>query len=229
MSSFLASLNIFPETRLWRIRKQPQFDYICGGIATIILALVIIVILGFQLNDVFKRNNATVTHQQVASPGSYLTLTTNKADPSNQQIMIAVNTQNAQSGLFYYQNGNSTAIGLDTCTSNHFASDAQTQSFLTSYNFSTQKCLPLNRDFLIGGQQNSNNIKYLFIRVSCNTSQNCSTNSINGIRSLIIQNSIANPNNHKQLWQNSIKEIPFSSLPNTLQVTEINFVENQIY
>ena len=92
---------------------------------------IIIAILVVELNNVFKRTKTTVTHERVASPGEYSVLTTNKENPNNKQIMIAVNIQNINSWTFYsYQNLSYSGITADTCTRNHFSNDSNTQAFL---------------------------------------------------------------------------------------------------
>ena len=64
MSSLLAAISMFPESRFWRIRKENKVTYACGGIATLILITTVLAILVIELKLVFDKTQITVNQRK---------------------------------------------------------------------------------------------------------------------------------------------------------------------
>ena len=151
MSSILAAISIFPETRMWRVKKEPQVNHVCGGIATIILVGVVLAITIIQVRDVFSRTKITVSHERKVDIGSHSVLSTYQNDPTLKPIMIAVDTLGMTEAIVeYVKNGTPTTLNLEPCTTYHFSNASHIQGFLLTQNISTWKCLPLNQLYEIG-------------------------------------------------------------------------------
>ena len=91
MSSFLKSISLFPETKLWRIKGEPEVKHAFGGAATIIMFAIICTILAFKLIEVFKKDTIIVTTDKTIHVSNVLgTVTTSQNNPQIRPLMFGV-------------------------------------------------------------------------------------------------------------------------------------------
>ena len=53
----LESINLFPETRYFRVKRSAELDHKCGGLSSLFIITVCIVMLVIKLMDVFKKES----------------------------------------------------------------------------------------------------------------------------------------------------------------------------
>ena len=59
MASVLQALNLYPQSRFWRVRSAPSVSNIAGGIATILVIVAMTVYSISQLVLVFDKTSLT--------------------------------------------------------------------------------------------------------------------------------------------------------------------------
>ena len=64
MPSLLSSISLFPETRIWRIRNESQVKHTFGGLASILLFLIMGSLFMVKMVEVFKKKTMTVIEER---------------------------------------------------------------------------------------------------------------------------------------------------------------------
>ena len=98
MSSVLEALNLYPESRFWRVRGSPSVSNVAGGVATLIVIVLMSAFAVAQLVTVFNKTNMNVNSlSQSIQENS--TVTAEATNSSSRPFMVAVEQQ---SNMFYY-------------------------------------------------------------------------------------------------------------------------------
>ena len=92
MTSLIESISLFPETRIWKIKKQPEVRHIFGGIVSILLFIAVGVIFTVKLIEVFDRKTLTVREdRRIGTEELRTTINTYQKESESKPVMMAVN------------------------------------------------------------------------------------------------------------------------------------------
>ena len=53
MTSILEAMNLYPESRFWRLKRTPEVSHVTGGIATALMIVVILIYTTYKVYLVF--------------------------------------------------------------------------------------------------------------------------------------------------------------------------------
>ena len=202
----LEFFNLFPETRYFRIGGSANLYHQCGGISTILILLVCASVFLWKLVEAFRMQTITASLQtKVDITHPTTTISTFQNDSTLSPYMMAV--RHDTNGCFemfppslqYYtyfdlrtSNPQRTVenVPLETCTAQHFSKIPQ----MTQVNLSSWWCLPLNRQFKIGGFYEISNVEQsMAFNFTCKKS--CYSNSCGNLHTYQL-GSFINPHNN---------------------------------
>lgn len=91
----IEAFNLFPESRYLRIRKSSELDHKCGGIASLAIILVLLIIMSIKLIEVFKKVTVFSNFKEEVDFEPAMTpISTNQDDPYQSPYMLAIAFQN---------------------------------------------------------------------------------------------------------------------------------------
>lgn len=88
MASLLEGLNLYPESRFWRVRGEQSVSNVAGGLATVLLIIGMAAYSISQLTIVFEKSQVRINNIQV-SPTTDQKIYTQSPSPSTQSLMVA--------------------------------------------------------------------------------------------------------------------------------------------
>lgn len=219
MSNFVKSANLFPYMDLWRIGGDPDINHFCGGLTSIVVFLLIMIIVIVKMVEVFQMITVFATETVINDLiPSTMIITTSQNNPDLNPFMFAFSLQNSYSitatpfnisdieaSVNHYKqqnNGDSnlsitvSPVILEPCTIQHFSIVPNVETKFTSWGFDKFTCLGLNQTFEIGGAVGFRSVyQALKIDFRCKTSNcNSSTNN-NLIFTTVSLDTFINPTN----------------------------------
>ena len=164
----LSSLSMFPYSAFWRIDGQGFMKNSCGGIATILAILILIVLSILKLNEVFKMTTIIATSSSTMSLEPPMTnVSTTQNNPAFMPYMLGFgsyqdaffSSRNTISAEYVIMTGISmnnrttsrTKITLENCTKDHFSVIPNIDTKASQWGINKWYCLPLNQIYEIGG------------------------------------------------------------------------------
>lgn len=144
--SLLSSISIYDHGTYLKIRNNWTTTNSCGGIATLLVILMLLGIMVMKFVEIFEQKNMTVSMQTTVS--SYYVKTsvvTTQQNSSYYPFMIGVH----QEGIFdisasHELGGDETPIALQNCTYDHFIGMPDLYQVFAMTEVDRMKCLPLN-------------------------------------------------------------------------------------
>ena len=92
----LESFNLFPESRYLRVRKNAELNHKCGGLASIFIIIVLLVILTYELFKVFEKKTFFFVAEKVVDIEPRMTtISTFENDHINSPYMMTTGFRNA--------------------------------------------------------------------------------------------------------------------------------------
>ena len=206
----LESINLFPETRYFRCKSKSELDHQCGGFASLLIIITLLVILSIKLNEAFKRHSIFFNSNTVVTlepPMS--TISTKQSGLHHNPYMLAIRSidygcpsiREVKAYNYTYSNlhtNNSsvanTSIPLENCTADHFSTIPNVYTKFSRLGMSNWLCFPLNETYEIGGSWDvSNTYKALLIQANC--IQSCGVNNNCGTLAVYQLSTVMNPHN----------------------------------
>jgi hypothetical protein len=92
--SMIKNCSLFPYANWWRLDGKSELKNTCGGIATIIIFVLIGAIFALKLVDVFKKSKITVNQTLLVNSFTPLSnLTTFQNETASSPFMLAIDFQ----------------------------------------------------------------------------------------------------------------------------------------
>jgi hypothetical protein len=156
----LESISLFPESRFFRVKGDPEVNHTCGGCSSIIVILACVAILAFKLIELFGKSTITYSSEtEISLIPQMTTISTYQNDTQYDPFMMAVHARvlrpdascpSMQAPTVWYADTTQPApvqIILEPCTIEHFP---RSQELLNSWDIiggASWLCLPLNQRY----------------------------------------------------------------------------------
>ena len=113
MSAFLQTISLFSESRFWRIKGEVKIQENFGGMASLLLFLVVGILFGMKMvDDVFKRSKVLIESQRLIGTTPFEgAISTDLSNPHIQPTMIAFKADSryySMNTYYTHKNGSET-------------------------------------------------------------------------------------------------------------------------
>ena len=115
MPNFLQRISLFPETRFWRVKGSAKVEDTFGGVASLLLFLVIGAVLIVKMVEVFNRSVVFVNTERTIGKTTFEgDITTIQNDKSLNPTMMAfkANSQHYEVTSSYLSKSSATVLQL---------------------------------------------------------------------------------------------------------------------
>ena len=160
----LKTLNLFPESRFFKVKKSEELDHKCGGVSSLFILGVCLAVLILKLFHAVRKDTVLYSSQNNFNIiPEMATLNTFQNDSLHKPYMLAVH-HNEYGGCFrmnvprafhYSYEGirtpnytvTRTNVTLERCTAEHFSLIPQIRDKAALLGLGSWWCLPLNQTF----------------------------------------------------------------------------------
>lgn len=174
----LSSISLYTHGTYWKMSNNWETSHSCGGVATILVLVIILALAVTKFIELFNRSTMTLSSlSEINSFFTNTTMATSSFDSSTYPLMVGVRPTKFQLSAEYVNSKDDVTdeIGLEQCLVTHFQLMPNIESIYADTGINTFKCLPLNKKFQLGGNQYANQNSYISIRLSCPEFTTCSS------------------------------------------------------